>query len=91
MAHFIAYDVLVHNPPRNLVAHSLAVLFLKKKTVLGTSLSQGTNPVLDSIPFCIRSPVVKDLALVYKGVLRLLHFMFFNQMKSAPRTPFGNK
>ena len=57
-SNFVAFDV-VHNPRScNLVAHNLAAH--------GASLSQGTDPVLDSIPYCIRSLVAKDLASVYE-------------------------
>jgi hypothetical protein len=57
-SNFVAFDV-IHDPRScNLVAHHLAAL--------GASLSQGTNPILDSISFCIRSLVAKDLALVYE-------------------------
>jgi hypothetical protein len=46
-------------------------------------LSQGTDPVLDNIPFCIRSFVAKDLALVYD--------IFHVQKKKTPRHPKHNK
>jgi hypothetical protein len=53
-SNFIAFDV-VHNPCTcNLVGHNL--------DALGASLSQGTDLVLDSIPFCIWLLVAKDLA-----------------------------
>ena len=55
---FAAFDVIHNHRSCNLVAHNLAAF--------GANLSQGTDPVLDSIPFCIRSFVAKDLALVYE-------------------------
>jgi len=54
---FAAFDVIHNHRSCNLVDHNLVSL--------GASLSQGTDPVVDSIPFCIRSFVAKDWALVY--------------------------
>ena len=58
VSNFTAYAVAHNLRSCNMVAHSLAAFW--------ASLSQGTDPVLDSIPFCIRSLVAKDLALVYE-------------------------